>query len=56
MVAQLAHVLPPLPHASSAVPMLQVFPVQQPGQVESQTHVPMEHCCVMPQGWPRFCH
>jgi hypothetical protein len=58
VVVHETQVLPPLPQRSSALPGLQVVPVQQPvaQEVESQTHVPMEHCCPAPQTMPRFCH
>ena len=55
---QSSQALPPPPHALFWFPALQVFPLQQPSpqDVESQTHVPMEHCCPVPQAGPEFCH
>jgi hypothetical protein len=52
------HALPPLPHASSWFPGLQVVPLQQPRpqEVVLQTHVPALHCCPVMQAGPEFCH
>jgi hypothetical protein len=57
LAAHETHAAPPLPHASFASPIVQVFPVQQPMQENmSQTHVPAPtHSCPWAQGGPEAC-